>query len=167
MNFLTIVQQLPPEAIQFHWKLLDKIYGMFFHNRKLEELYVSPPLPEELLTPDQEIDMVLAETPVFAKQGQDHKTHIQVLEQFFQNTDLALSEASFGIIKALIMSHYELLQQELMQMQAEQTMQALQMEQAASGGANDKRKPNASPFTQEASAPTGTSLTQDVSGSIA
>jgi len=148
MNFLTIVQQLPPQAIEFHWKLLDKAYGMFFHGRSLSEVYTPPALPEELLTPDQEIDMVMAEQPVLAKNGQDHKTHLMVLEQFMQNTQYALSQASFDILKALITSHYELLMQELAQAQAMQEMQMLQAMQGMEGGGPDKRAPNASPFTQ-------------------
>jgi len=164
MNFLTIVQGLPPEVLQFHWKLLDKIYGMFFHGRNLSELYEAPPLPEELLTPDEQIDMVIAEQPVFAKQGQNHKEHIQVLEEFLANTDLSLTEMSFGILKTLIMSHYQLQQVELEQAQAQAMMQMQQqMMEEGAGGSVDGRTPNSTPFTQTKT-PSTAGLNKQVSG---
>lgn len=167
MNFLTIVQGLPPEVLQFHWKLLDKIYGMFFHGRSLAELYEAPPLPEDLLTPDEEIDMVIAEQPVYAKVGQNHQQHIQVLEKFFKDTDLALTETSFGILKTLLMSHMQLLQEELLQQQA-QAMLAAQQQMEAAGpktGAGDKRNANSSMHTQT-KAPTTGSVNKSVSGEV-
>lgn len=152
MNFLTLVQQLPPHAIRFHWKLLDKIYKMFFHNRSLSEIYDAPPMPEELLTPEEEVEMVLAGQPVLAKQGQDHKQHIMVLEELKNNTEYALPEDSFQILKSLLMSHYQLLQQEIETAQQEFIAQQMSMLMGAEGqeGASrvDKRTPNASPFTQ-------------------
>ena len=170
MNFQTQIMQLPPEAIQFHWKLLDKIYGMFFHGQKLTDLYDAPPMPEELLTPEEEIDMVIAEQPVFAKQGQDHQQHLQVLEKAMQDMGLAMSEMSFNILKALINSHMQMLQQELQQqaIAAQAQMQQMALEQGPQGaeGGADMRQPNASPFTQTP-APTTGGLSKQVGGEVA
>lgn len=165
MNFLTIVQGLPPELLAYHWKLLDKIYGMFFHGRSLSELYEAPPMPELLLTPDQEIDMVIAEQPVYAKKGQDHKQHIVVLEEFLKNTDMALSQMSFDILKSLLVSHYQLLQQEVLeQQQALQEQLAAQNEKESEReGKVDGRTPNATPFTQTKT-PSQAGLQKQVSG---
>jgi hypothetical protein len=170
MNFQTQIMALPPEAIQFHWKLLDKVYGMFFHGQKLTDLYDAPPLPEELLTPDEEIDMVIAEQPVFAKKGQDHQQHLQVLEKALHDMGLAMSEMSFNILKALINSHMQMLQQELQQQQiaAQAEMQQMALEQGPQGAENgpDMRQPNASPFTQTP-APTTGGLAKQVGGEVA
>ena len=169
MNFQTQMLGLPPEAIQFHWKLLDKIYGMFFHSQRLTDIYDAPPMPEELLTPQEEENMVIAEQPVFAKQGQDHKLHLQSLEKFMHDTGLALSDEAFAILQALIQSHDAMLHQELaMQQQAAQAeMQQMAMQNAPSGsqGGQDMRQPNASPFTQTP-APTTGGMAKQVGGEV-
>lgn len=163
MNFLTIVQQMPPEQIQFHYKILDKIYGMFFNNRSLEEIYPAPQDAVELLTPEEELDMIEAEQPVLAKMGQNHKVHIQVLEDYLNKTKYALTPVSFDILKRLILSHYALLEQELAMQQAQFDMQAMAVAQGAEGGSSDPGKtPNATPFTQDGKTPTAGSLAQNV-----
>lgn len=157
MNFMTITQQMLPEQIQFHWKMLDKIYGMFFNGRSLEEVYDAPVGEAELLTPEEELDMVEAEQPVLAKVGQNHKVHIQVLEDYMAKTKFALTPLSFNILKQLIVSHYDLMQQELMMAQAQFAMQA---EMANPG--NPGQTPNATPFTQDKKAPTESGLKQKI-----
>lgn len=158
MNFLTIVQQMMPEQIAFHYKMLNKLYQMFFNGRSLEEVYEAPEGAAELLSPEEEMDMVLAEQPVLAKPGQDHMTHIKYLESEMGKIKYALSQTSFDILKGLIVSHYALLQQEL-DMQASQFAMQSAIQGRAEGG-NPGQTPNATPFTQDAKAPTEGGLTQ-------
>lgn len=162
MNYLTIVQQMPPEMIAFHWKMLDKIYKLFFNGRSLDEVYDAPPKAEILLTPDEEIEMVLAEQPVFAKPGQNQMECIQILEQEFDKIKFSITPASFEIFKQLIKSHYVLMQQELEMQQAQMQMQMMAAAQNGTEGpgGNPGQTPNATPFTQDGKAPTPGSLAQ-------
>jgi hypothetical protein len=156
MNFLTITQQMMPEQIAFHWKMLDKIYKMFFNGRSLEEVYAAPPEAATLLTPEEEIEMVLAEQPVLAKQGQNHMEMLKVLEPEFDKIKFAITPTSFQIFKALILSHHQMMIQELQMQQAQMEMQMM----AAAQNGDASKTPNATPFTQDGKAPTPGSLAQ-------
>lgn len=164
MSFITTLQSMPPEMIAFHWKALNMAYGMFFEGRELSEIYDAPPGQENLLTPEQEVEMVLAEQMCHAKPGQDHKLHIKYLEQAMADMKYALTPESFDLLQQLIMEHHELLNQELEMAQQQLVMQSMAQEQngpqgqkGAQGG--DRRKPNSSPYTQTP-APSEASITR-------
>jgi hypothetical protein len=160
MNFLTIMQPMPPQAIAFHWKLLNKIFGMFFNGHDLSELYPSPaPDMDKLLAPDEERDVVLAKKPVVAKDGQDHKAYIQYHEKEMASMAHSLDEIQFELYKKLIMSHWQLLQKEIAQQQQMLMQQQMAMAQQGPGGVNKGQTPNTTPFNQSA-APTTKSLAQ-------
>ena len=123
MNFFTILQPMPPEVMQFHYKLLDKIYQMFFPGRKLDELYPAPPNAEEALTPEEEVDLVLAEHKAEAVPGQDHKSCLEYEIAEFDRMKYALNPKQFDLFKHLIISHQVALEAELQQQQAQAMMQ--------------------------------------------
>ncbi len=163
MNFLTIIQPMPPQAISFHWKLLDKIFGTFFYGHDLNELYQAPaPDPDLLLTPEEERDTVLAMKPVLAEDGQDHKAYIQYHENEMKQMAHSLNDIQFELYKKLIMSHWQKLQQEIQAAQAQLQMQQMAMAQQMAGGkgsVNRGQTPNSTPFNQT-EAPTTKSLGQ-------
>lgn len=161
MSFITTLQSMPPELIAFHWKALNMAYGMFFEGRDLSEIYDAPPGQEQLLSPEQELEMVLAEQPITAKPGQDHKLHIRFLEQAMSDMKYALTPESFDLLQSLIFQHHELLNQEIEQAQQQMVMQEMAQEQNAPKGAQggDRRKPNSSPYTQTP-APSEASITR-------
>ena len=97
LQLLTIMQQMLPEQIQMHWKLLDKLYKSYFPSGKLEDVYPNmvPVNEAELLTPEEEIDLILGEQPALAKKGQNHEEHIQKLEEDFAQMQYGLSQKQF------------------------------------------------------------------------
>jgi hypothetical protein len=172
MNFLTIVQQMPPQVLQFHWNLLEKIYENFFNGHKLNELYPSlDNNPEDLLSPEEERDCVIAHKPVSAKQGQDHKQAMDYLTKEFQSMRWALDDVQFQLFTKLIASHHNMLMAELA---AQQAQHAAQMAHIAAGGeAGDGPQPagpgmgtmpGTTPFTQPGQAPTSASLRRTIGG---
>lgn len=168
MNFAGMILQLPPQALEFHWKLFDKIYANFFNGNSLSELYPGGPIADEdLLTPEQERDMVLAEQPVVAQRGQDHKLHIQYLESEFQQMQLAVTPIQFELFRKLIMSHYEMLMQEMAERQQQFMMQQAMAQGPdkgnATGHGGDRRNANTSQHTQT-SAPSTASLGREQGG---
>lgn len=152
IQFFTVVQQMPPEQLAFHWKTLNKIYGQFFPGRSLEELYPAPPEAKELLSVEEEIDLVLAEYPVQAQLLPDgnYQMRISQLLQEFDKYKYALSPVSFEIFKTLIMQYQALMEQDLMARQAQMQMQMQSMME--NGPKNDKlntgQAKNMTPFTQ-------------------
>ncbi len=170
MNFLTIVQQLPPQVLQFHWNLLEKIYENFFNGHKLNELY--PDLdnnPDDLLTPEEERDCVIADPPraVMAKPGQDHKSALDYLTKEFQSMRWALTNMQFKLFSNLIASHHNMLMAEIAQQKAQY---AAQLAQVAGGSGPQPvppgmgTVPGTTPFTQPGSAPSGASLRRSIGG---
>lgn len=148
LQFLTIVQQMPPEMVAYHWKILDKIYKSFFSNgRSLDEIYEAPPQAVELLTPEEEIELIIAEYPAKAQKGQNHMAHVQFLEAEYNNMKFGLSQVSLQLLQDLILQHYQLMEQELMESQALEQMQA-----GANGPGSEKmntgQAKNMSAFTQ-------------------
>lgn len=160
LQFLTIVQQMPPQVMQYHWKLLDKLYKSFFPGRTLEDVYDAPPQDENMLSPEEEVDLVLAEYPVQAKPLPDgnYQQHIAVLEQEFHKYKFGLSPVSFEIFKNLIMQYEALKEQDLIQRQAQMKMQMMAAAQNGGGGNGKNAKnaqaqmmgqmPNGNAFTQ-------------------
>lgn len=166
MNFLAIVQPMPPEQMAFHWKLLDKMYGMFFNGHTLDELYPNPNVdPAKLLGPEDERDMILAEQPVLAQKGQDHKEFIMYHEQEYQSMRLALSDLQLGLYQKLILSHYELLNAEMAELQAQFMAQTMLMGNSEKPGnmIDRGRSPNTTPFNQK-SAPSTESQRKELGG---
>ncbi len=173
MNFLSIVQQLPPQILQFHWNLLDKIYGNFFNGHKLSELYPSlDNNPEDLLTPEEERDCIIAFKPVVAKQGQDHKSALDYHTKELDSMKWVLSgDGRFGMYKSLIGSHYNMLMSEIA---AQKAQHAAQMMALANGGEAGNGPQPAAPgmgtapgttqYTQPGSAPSGASIRRTIGG---
>jgi hypothetical protein len=165
MGFITNLQQMPPELIAFHWKALDKAYGMFFNGHSLKEIYPEPmPDPSKLLSPEEERDMILAEQPCLAERGQQHLEHIQYHEAEMASMKFSLSELQFGLYQKLILSHYQLLmvqaQEEAMAMEAN-----IAHEDQNQGNITKKGKSaNSSPNTQTNRAPSVESQRKEIGG---
>jgi hypothetical protein len=162
MNFANILFNLPPEAIQFHWKMLDKTYGMFFLGHSLSELYPAPVDPADLLTPEEERDIVLGEQGVVAQKGQNQKEAIMYHEKEFDQMKYALTPMQFELYTKLIKSHYEILLQEqkeeqmqMLQMQMQLAMDPSMQEGGKPAGKTDKRNPNTGPHTMTGAPSTG------------
>lgn len=136
LQLLTIVQEMPPQALEFHWKLLDKLYKSFFPGRSLEDIYKAPPQDENLMSPEEEVDLVLAEYPVQAKPLPDgnYNQHIAMLEQEFNRYKFALTQTQFQIFTNLIHQYEALKQQDLIARAAQMQMQMMAM---AAGGKNN------------------------------
>lgn len=166
LNFFTLIQSIPPEMIPFYWKFLDKAFGMFFSGHKLEEVLPNPGIvePEKLLTPEEERDCCLAEQPVVAKQGQDHQEYIAYHVNEFNQMKMALTEEQFMIYQKLIVSHWQLLQEELAQ-QAQQMIMAEQAQaQEQAKGPNRGQTKNTSPHNQTKQAPSTASQRREIGG---
>lgn len=168
LNFFTLIQSIPPEAIPFYWKFLDKIYGMFFNGHDLSELFPVPDGLEEPLSPQEERDCVLAEQPVVAKRGQNHKQYLDYHVPQFKSMQNSMNENQFMLYEKLIETHFVLMQQELMEFQAQMAMQAMTAQQGAdpdSGNMINKGKTqNTTPFNQKSSAPSTKTLQQGLGG---
>ena len=146
MSFFGLVQQMPPPLIAFHWKALDKAYGMFFTGHSLEEIYPNPtPDPEEQLSPEEERDMVLAVQPVMATRGQDHQKYITYHEQEFNSMKYGLESDQLEIYHKLILSHYTMLQAEAEAQHQQMMQQQQEAEQQANSGKG--KTSNSSPAT--------------------
>lgn len=176
MTFFTGIQQMPPEVIQFHFKLLDKIYGMFFNGHTLDELYpgLIPENPEDMNTPQDERDLCLAGQAVVAKKGMNHQEYLQYLENEFGQMKYALLPLQFELFTKLIQSHYALMQQELEEQHTQMIMQdAIAEKQAlsgkdggAKGGAGAPSRgstPNTTPYNATA-APSVASMGRELGG---
>lgn len=169
LQFLTIVQQMPPQIIAQHWKLLDKIYKSFFPNaNSLEDLYPAPPEQEELLQPDEEFELMRQEVPVNVKQGDNDQEHLQTHEQDLQMTQHALSNTALRLNQKHILDHYNQMigkEQAQQQAQLEQQMALSQPPGGPSkkGAANPGQMPGATPFTNP-SATKGSDLRRNMGG---
>ncbi len=166
LNFFTILRDMPPPLIEYHWKILDKVYGMFFNGHDLSELYPNQPIdPKDLLTPEEERDCVLAEQAVTAVKGQDHQSYIMYHENEFQSMQMALNDIQFELYKKLIQSHYELLIQEQAELQ-----QQMMVQQAMAGGAGnsgnmiDKGQTKGTTPHNQPQAPSTSSMAKEVGG---
>ena len=164
MNFATLLFGMAPEQVQYHYKTLDRAFGMFFSGHKLSELYENMvPEASDLLSPEEERDVVIAEQQVLAKRGQNHEAHIEYLEKEFSEMQWGLNPKQFDLFKSLIMSHYQLLQVQLMEQQeqfmAQQQMMAQQPQK--SGNINKGSTKNTTPHNQTA-APSTESLRKGI-----
>lgn len=172
MAFFTGIQQLPPEILKFHFKLLDKIYGMFFNGHTLDELYpgMIPENPEDMATPQDERDLVLAEQAVVAKPGMAHQEYLAYLEPEFDQMKYALTPLQFELFTKLIQSHYMLMQQELEEQHMAMLMQDQIMREegpgaggGGKGGVNKGTTKNSTSHNQT-SAPSTGSLGRELGG---
>ncbi len=153
MTMFSQLQQMPPQAIAFHYRLLDKIYGMFFEGHSLSEIYPNPnPDPKNLLTPEDERDCCLAEEAVSAQPGQDHKKYIEYLTKEFDQMKHALNPIQFELMTKLIMSHHDALMQQVQaahaQLLEDQRQANLGNQPAQNSGniVNRGSTPNSTPF---------------------
>lgn len=172
MNFLTIVQQLPPQVLQFHWNLLEKIYENFFSGHKLNELYPSlDQNPDDLLSPEDERDCVIARKPVLAKQGQDHKGAMDYLTKEFHSMRWSLDNIQFQLFEKLIASHHNMLMAEIAQQKAQYAAQMMAMANGGAAGNGPQpvqpgmgTAPGTTPYTQPGGAPSGASIRRTIGG---
>lgn len=165
LQFLTIVQQMPPPIIEQHWKLLDKIYKSFFPNSQgLVELYPVPPQDEELLEPEEEFELMRNGIAVSVKQGDDDQKHLQEHEKDLQSTQYALSDKALNLNQKHIMDHYNALMQKHQAQEQAQQQAVMAMAGGGSkgkGGVNTGQIPNGSPFTST-SATKGSDLSRNM-----
>ena len=167
--FFTGIAQMPPQVMQFHFKLLDKIYGMFFNGHSLDELYpgMIPENPEDMATPQDERDLVLAEQATVAKKGMNHQEYLAYLEPELKSMQYALTPLQFELFTKLIKSHYMLMQQELEEQHMAMIMQdqIMREEGPGAGGKSGGQgtKANANPHTQTQAPSTG-SLGRELGG---
>lgn len=134
MQFLTVVQQMPPQLIAYHWKLLNKIYMTFFKNgHSLEDLYPAPEGQEALLDPKDENNVMIMGHHVEVKQGDDDKAHIQEHQKEFDGLKYALSEEAFKEFSDHLLEHHKSMAKKI-QAQAqklqEENMAAMQAQMA-------------------------------------
>lgn len=159
-GFFTGIAALPPQVMQFHFKLLDKIYGMFFNGHSLDELYpgMIPENPEDMATPQDERDLVLAEQAVVAKKRMNHQEYLQYLEPEFDSMKYALTPLQFSLYTKLIQSHYSMMQMELEEQHMAVMMQDQIMREEgpkAEGGKGQGTKAGSNPHTQTQAPSTG------------
>lgn len=153
LQFVQIVQPMPPDQIAYHWKLLDKVYKEFFPNaQSLADIYPVPPQDEDLLDPEEEFELMRQEVPTPVHQGDNDQEHIQQHEQDYEATKFApsLSHASLKLQQKHLLDHYaQMTQKEQAQQMAmmQQAMGAPEAPKKPGAGANGQIR-NASPFTQ-------------------
>lgn len=152
MQFLTILQQMQPQMIAFHWKLLDRIYKESFGGRSLDELYDAPPEDEELLDVQDVVDLVLADYPLTPQKRTDAKDFSAQLEKEYHKYKWVLSATQHEVFKSLLLGYEQMALAQLQEQQA-----ALQMQMAQQGGSSAGpgamvagQTPGATAFTQPA-----------------
>lgn len=173
MTMFTAVQEMQPQQLAFHWKMLDKIYEMFFEGHSLSEIYPNPtPDPADLLSPQDERDCCIAEQPVAAQPGQDHKKYIDYLTKELNQMKMALNPIQFELFTKLIMSHHDMLMQEVQaqHMQLLEAQRQANLQQAGSGNqpnpgniVNKGSTTNTTPYNAT-QAPSGASIRRSIGG---
>jgi len=161
LQFLSIVQQMPPQVMEFHWKLLDKIYKSFFPSAlSLADIYNPPPEDEELLEPEEEFELMRQEVPVKVHVGDDDKSHLMGHEKDYEMVKFApsLSHKSLKLQQQHILDHYTQMtkktqaqQAQMMAMQGPQDSQGKgqpSSNQSGQGTMIPGQTAGASPFTQ-------------------
>jgi hypothetical protein len=154
MQFLTILQTMQPQQIEYHWKLLDRIYKESFGGRGLAELYDAPPEDVDILDTQDEVDLILADYPLLPQKRTDAKQHALELEQEYHKYKWVLSPQQHEIFKALVLGYEKMAMDQLQAQQAQ-----LQMVMAAQNGGQ------AGPGTMAAQTP-GTSASTQPAGPI-
>lgn len=149
MQYLTIVQKMQPQEIEFHWKLLDKIYKESFGGRGLDEIY-NPPVEEaELLTTDEEVDLILSGYPLLPKNRPDAKQHAAELEQEYNKVRWSLGPQESEVFKSVILGYEQIALVELQKQQAQLMMQmAAQGQNGGNGGTPLGQMPGVTADTQ-------------------
>lgn len=173
MTFFTGLQPMMPEQIQFHFKMLDKIYGMFFNGHKLEELYpgMMPKNPDDMLSPEDERDLCLAEQAVTAEKGMNHDQYLAYLVPEFRSMQYALTPLQFTLFTKLIQSHQVMMEQELQEQHMQMLMQDALMQQEGpqgpgkTGGKGPSKgsTPNTTPYNATQAPSTG-SMARELGG---
>lgn len=153
LQFLTMIQQMPPQMIEYHWKLLNKVYQETFGGRDLSELYDGPVDESELLSTDQEVDLVINGYPLLPQKRPDARQRAKELEQEYHKLKFALSPEVHTVFTELILGYEKMA---MAQLQQQQAMLAMQMQaQGGQGGPTPGivpgQQPGMTPFTQPAS----------------
>lgn len=149
IQFWTTISQLPPEAIVYHWNMLNQLYKQFFPSGSLEDLYEAPEGKEELLTPEEENDLTLRGTMVHVKKGDNDDEHLKSHEQDLATFQYALSEDSYKAKTHHIAEHYAQREAKITAQQdmLMQQMMAQQSQPTNGGGLNTGQVRNASAST--------------------
>lgn len=145
LQFLAMIQQMPPQMIEFHWKLLDKIYQDTFGGRGLDELYEPPPDEKQLLTTDQEVDLIINGYPLVPQKRSDAIQHVKELEKEYLKVRWALSHEAHEVFTAVILGYQKMATEQL---KAQQMMMLAQMASESGGGMVPGQQPGMTPFTQ-------------------
>ena len=132
MAFFGLLQAMLPEQIAFHWKMLDKMYRQHYGGRSLAECYDAPIDKADLLSPEEEVDLILADQPVLAKPGQDHQSCLAYLIPEYSSMRFSISDLQNKNFQKLIMSHQTALQAE-MEQQAAQFMMSMEQQTTGAG----------------------------------
>lgn len=152
MQFLTILQQMQPQQIQYHWKLLDRIYKESFGGRGLDELYDAPPQDVELLEVQDEVDLILADYPLMPQNRPDARQRSMELEKEYHKYKYALAPITHEIFKSVILGYEKMAMAQLQQAQAQMQMQMMAQQQGGQGS-NPGQIPGATAFTQPMNPP--------------
>lgn len=149
IQFWTTISQLPPEAIAYHWNMLNQLYKQFFPSGSLEDLYEAPEGKEVLLTPEEENDLTLNGTMVNVKKGDNDDEHLQSHEKDFKTYQYALSEEAYTAKTHHIAQHYAQRDAKVKQQQDAlmQQMMAMQPQGGPAGGVNTGQTRNTSAST--------------------
>lgn len=133
MQFLSVVQAMPPQLIQFHWKLLDKIYKESFGGRGLDDLYEAPAEDAELLTVDEEVDLILSGYPLIAQNRPDAKQRSKELQDEYNKVKWSITNEVNTVFQSVILSYESMAMAQLQQQQA-QLMAQMQAQQGGGAG---------------------------------
>lgn len=167
MQFLTILQQMPPQMIQFHWKLLDRIYKESFGGRGLDELYEAPAEDVELLSTEEEVDLILSGYPVIPQKRDDAKQRSAELEQEYHKYKWALAPQVGAVFQSVILGYEKMALAQLQMAQAQQQMQLQAMAQNGKGGQSGVipgQMPGVTANTQPVPGPVNAAQTSGVVG---
>lgn len=111
------VAGLTPQQIQFHWSLLKKIFELL-GIKNFEEMYPAPPsaIGSVLLTPEEELKVMLEGQAISVKPGEDHLQHLQEHTAIRQQIYLSAPPYIIDILDSHIRDHMAYIKQMQQQM---------------------------------------------------
>ena len=141
INWLAMIKDFTPEQIKMHWPLLNEI-SKYFNIKNFDEWYPGAATADQevLLTPQEELQVMLHRQPVCAKPGDDHFAHVQQHMKDDQELGLGLPPFVSMLNKAHIAEHWQFIKE--IQERAQQQLVAAQ-----ASGAFDGQNANASAST--------------------
>lgn len=150
LQFMTILQNIPPQLIPQYWKILDQIYKSFFPSgHDLSDIFPAPPGDEPLLDPREELHVMLMGRPVKVKQGDDDVQHIQEHEADQKALQMAMSPLAFKLHTDHILAHHKQLAAKIeAQRQQQEAQTAMQAEAQSKGKQMAGQTSGMSAFTQ-------------------